>query len=266
MKKYKQINLWLLGGLGNVLFQLFFSEILKKNNYEVTLIDNLTSKNLLTRIIGWKIHSKIYLNFTGRNVIKSKNLIHSIITILIAKIFYKFSIKSNYSFFYNNDYHKRIIYSKNIFGYFQNKNFLDNNKIALIDFCNKLKNNLNKEFSHDVVVHYRMSDSGWARISKSYYLEVKKLLRQEKSIPLVVTDDIVNAKSYFSDLNVKFSKNTNPLDDFKLMVFSKKLYCSPSTFSWWASHMLSNEAEVIFPKFLFQNLGFYKRKVKFKKV
>lgn len=266
MKKYKQINLWLIGGFGNVLFQLFFLEILKKNNYKVTLIDNLTSKNFLTRIIGWKIHSKIYLNFTMSNVVKSKNLIYSIITILMAKIFYKFNIKSNQSFFYNNDYYENIIYSKNIIGYFQNKNFLDDNKIELINFCEKLKNNLNQEFSHDVVVHYRMSDSSWARISESYYSEIKKLLRKEKSIPLVVTDDIFKAKSYFSDLNVNFSKNTNPLDDFKLMVFSKKLYCSPSTFSWWASHMLSNEAEVIFPKFLFQNLGFYKSLAKFKKV
>ena len=74
---------------------------------------------------------------------------------------------------------------------------------------------------------------------------------------MIVTDDIKKAKSFFSDINVVFSKNKNPLDDFNLMVFSKKLYCSPSTFSWWASHMVSDSTEIIFPKFLYDNLGYH---------
>ena len=51
-KKSKKVNLWLLGGFGNVLFQLFFARLLSNNNYKVILIDNLTSKNFLTRLIG----------------------------------------------------------------------------------------------------------------------------------------------------------------------------------------------------------------------
>ena len=53
-------------------FNYFFARLLSNNNYKVILIDNLTSKNFLTRLIGWKIHDKTYMSFTSNYEIKKK--------------------------------------------------------------------------------------------------------------------------------------------------------------------------------------------------
>jgi len=44
------------------------------------------------------------------------------------------------------------------------------------------------------------------------------------------------------------------------MVNASKLYCAPSTFSWWAAHSMAEGSHVFFPKILEKKLGIYMKK------
>ena len=44
---------------------------------------------------------------------------------------------------------------------------------------------------------------------------------------------------------------------------AKKIYCAPSTFSWWAAHSLDENSEIIIPNLFKEKLGIY---IKSKKV
>ena len=55
----KNIKLYLSGGFGNILFQLFYGKILEEN-YIVQYVDYLTKKNLITSLAGWTIHKNIF--------------------------------------------------------------------------------------------------------------------------------------------------------------------------------------------------------------
>ena len=55
----------------------------------------------------------------------------------------------------------------------------------------------------------------------------------------------------------------NDIEDFMVLVSAKKLYCAPSTFSWWAAHSLRPDSCVILPNILDQRLGIYINKDKY---
>ena len=66
----------------------------------------------------------------------------------------------------------------------------------------------------------------------------------------------VNSYRPFNDIAVTSS---NALDDFRYLLSANKLYCAPSTFSWWALHSLSINSEVIIPKIFKKHLGVFIR-------
>ncbi len=67
--KVKEI--WLIGGLGNVLFQFLIGEIFVKRGYCVKYVDNLCSENFFTTfLLKWKIHDPEYLKFVGNRKIE----------------------------------------------------------------------------------------------------------------------------------------------------------------------------------------------------
>ena len=63
MKKYNsKKNIWLMGGFGNVLFQILAFNVLSKNNNSTFFANVLTKKNTITKFIGWTIHESLYDN------------------------------------------------------------------------------------------------------------------------------------------------------------------------------------------------------------
>mgnify|MGYP001971546569 CR=1 FL=1 len=63
MKKYNsKKNIWLMGGFGNVLFQILAFNVLSKNNNSIFFVNVLTKKNTITKFIGWTIHESLYDN------------------------------------------------------------------------------------------------------------------------------------------------------------------------------------------------------------
>jgi len=248
---------WLMGGFGNVLFQIIAYRIIKKTNPDVKCSDILTKRNIITKILGWTIHERLFDDFIDSKDIKNVSIVSSLLLIVIAFTTKLFNFKNNYALFYNIKSKFNKPYPCNIFGYFQEKEFLENNQKEII----KLGQEINKKYKMNkslIVVHYRWGDSDWAKVHSEYYSKVKKLIRKESEIVYIATDSPEKALEYFSDCkNIKLTDAKNALDDFKYMVNAKKLYCAPSTFSWWAAHSVKKNTVVLYSEFLSRKLGIY---------
>ena len=111
---------------------------------------------------------------------------------------------------------------------------------------------------NSIVVHYRKGDPDWSVNSSNYYNEIRKMLKMESLPILIVTDSFKDANCFFSGVyNIKILSSSNALDDFRYLLSADKLYCAPSTFSWWALHSLSIDSEVIVPKIFKKHLGIF---------
>lgn len=255
-------KIWLMGGFGNVLFQILAFEVIKsQTNHEVFFVEVLTEKNIITRILKWSIHQKLYQKLISKQQIKNVNLVKSFCVISLA--FFSKITNRNYkysTFYINNVEFEYSNLSDNIFGYFQEKKFLSENQQIILSLGERLNSIFHENLSYDIVVHYRGGDSGWALLYNDYYKKVKDLLILEPGRSIcVVTDSLDNANSFFGNIdNLKIINSKNAIDDFKIMISTNyKLYCAPSTFSWWAAHSLNKDKQIIAPSFLQEKLGMF---------
>ena len=256
MHKIKKI--WLMGGFGNVLFQVLAFNVLSKKNKNIFFIKILTQKNIITKFFGWTIHQELYSELIDNKQFKKVHTFKVFIILLVSLYSKKFKRKVKIATFYDHDNQIDNDISENIFGYFQDKYFLKQNQKDLLDLGGTVGAKYRLEKSFPIVVHYRKGDSAWATKFSYYYDEIKRLLQNESLPILIVSDSFDDAKFFFKDVkNIKILSSNNAIDDFKYLVSADKLYCAPSTFSWWASHSLNNKAELIMPKFLDEYLGIY---------
>lgn len=245
-----------MGGFGNVLFQILVYKIISKNNDSIKYVNVLTEDNFITKLLGWTIHERLYDDFIPKNRIANTGMINSLFILLVSVISKVTHTKNFLATFYSSSNKFERPYSRNIFGYFQEKDFLERHKNELLILGQELYKKYKKTDS-SIVVHYRMGDSDWAREHDHYYNEVKKLVKLETEQVLIATDSPQDALSFFSECkNVQLTDSKNAMDDFIYMVNAKKLYCAPSTFSWWAAHSAQN-INVVAPVFLFDTLGMY---------
>jgi hypothetical protein len=251
-------NLWLMGGLGNVLFQVLAYRVLKENGCKVGYVETLTNKNILTRLLNFTIHEKAYQHFFSSEDLRSSSLIKESIILFFA-LMSKKTGKSNFiaSFYSGSSESLKQVSSTNIFGYFQHKDFLIENEFNVL----KLGQELHKKYKRDrdvTVVHFRMGDSTWAKSHYKYYAKVRSLVRQDSCEVLIATDSPEEAMAFFSECeNVRLTGAKSAVDDFRYLVSARKLYCAPSTFSWWAAHSLVNDAKIVVPSILVDQLGFH---------
>jgi hypothetical protein len=248
-----------MGGFGNVLFQILTARILEKKGYNIKYCSNLVGENFITRMISWKIHDNAYYSLIDNSALRRIKPVKAVFIISMALISKKIGLNLRISSF--NDDLKTVEKAKNIFGYFQNKSHLTKyqKEIVLLGMMLNKKLKLNCDNSTDVVVHYRKGDSEWALRSLSYYGKVHDIIKKHENNVLVVTDSKIDANAFFSDCkNLKIIQSSCPVEDFRYLISAKKLYCAPSTFSWWAMHSAGNEIEVIMPRILESKLGIYK--------
>jgi hypothetical protein len=251
-------KIWLMGGFGNVLFQILAYNVISKTNVNVFYVTKLTEKNSITKYLKWTIHKPIYENLIDTNQIINVKSIPALFTILIAILSNKFKIESKISTVYNKNFQLKNPVSENIFGYFQEKEFLSENKKELLSLGEKLRTLYSSSTKTPIVVHYRKGDSDWVDKYPNYYNQIKKMLKKESLPIMIVSDSIEDANYFFKDVkNIKILSSNNAIDDFKYLVSADKLYCAPSTFSWWALHSLKKESEIVVPKFFDDYLGVY---------
>ncbi len=253
-------KIWLMGGFGNTLFQILAYNILIKNGESVMFKTTLTENNIITKFLKWKIHEPIYLDLINQESILKNSILSDLFNLFLLAFSKFFKLNLKRVAFYNSKNKFSVNCSKNIFSYFQYKSFLKEYKKELLDLGLVLRTRYSY-FPDYTVVHYRRGDSVWALKYERYYTDIKKFLRHEKSEILIVTDSVEEATSFFIDIkNTKIIKSETAIDDFKHLVSAKKLFCAPSTFSWWAAHCLDGSTEVVIPKILMSKLGFYSNK------
>lgn len=256
-------KIWLLGGFGNVLFQILAYRVIKKEKgNNVFYVEKLTEKNIITKLIKWSTHQKLYSDLIQSYEIKKVNILPAFLVVFLATISKRtgkfFSLSSFYSSKLFLDEKKKL--ADNIFGYFQEKEFLSKNLEELHKLGDDLKNKYGNSEKIPIVVHFRKGDTGWPDDRRLYYEKVRELLKEENGNIIIVTDSKDDAMEFFSELkNFEISNSTNALDDFKIMLSANKLYCAPSTFSWWAAHALDDKSEILAPQSLQTDLGMYIR-------
>jgi hypothetical protein len=251
-------KVWLMGGFGNVLFQILAFNFLSKNNSNIFFIKQLVEKNKVTKFLGWSIHEPLYKELIGSEKIVSVNFIQFILIVFCGFLSKKINRKFKFATFYKSGVELKGTGSENIFGYFQHKSFLIENKTLILELAEELRSKFELENKAKIVVHYRKGDSNWALKYSNYYDVVKTMLLKESSPIIIVTDSIDCANLFFLGIqNINIISSKNALDDFKYLISCEKLYCAPSTFSWWAAHSLEPKSEVIMSKYIFNKIGYY---------
>ena len=85
--------IWLMGGLGNVLFQILQGDIANKNEQSIKYIDFLTKESLITRLSGWSIHDSLFDLFINQDEIEempSYKAFYFILFAFLTKKYYYF--------------------------------------------------------------------------------------------------------------------------------------------------------------------------------
>ena len=230
------IRIWLMGGLGNVLFQLAYAKYLEHQGHKVILIENLLFESSITKALGWTIRP-LELPELDEEFFTDKA--RSCLPILSAKL----PIFNKYSTFYEN--HK-VSVSKNLFGYFQtheHAHFL------------KLRNSLN-EVQRGIGFHVRLNDSHFAKDVQFYMQKVLSYLKPDCEVS-VYSDNICAAKKldWPVSCDIVYPETQAPLNDFNNLMGHETLIISDSTFSWWAAVLSEVLRVVVVPKRLSKQIG-----------
>tara|TARA_X000000950_G_C13918150_1_gene661970 strand:- start:4531 stop:5226 length:696 start_codon:yes stop_codon:yes gene_type:complete len=225
----------------------------------------LTKENLITKLLGWKIHDQIYLDvFKDLEVVVQKqSILKTALIMVFGKISQRLKIPVCSTYFFSESFKDRYLTtSKHLFGYFQSRRYLESNQKEVQQIAKALQRLYmsNKQKDPYVAVHYRYGDSNWAKEYEDYYTTVKQNIQQNKDV-VILTDSKDRAKEFFKDLKVSSLKvmSNTPILDFSYMLGAQELYCAPSTFSWWASQTKSNTERVFLPYFLKKKLGFFSK-------
>jgi hypothetical protein len=255
-------KIYLQGGFGNVLFQLVHYLSLRNNGHNPVFVDTLTKKNLMTRLLGWKIHDKIYLDvFQDLGVtVQVQSFLKTAAIMILGKLSQRLNTPVLSTYFFSDLYKDRYLTQSNhVFGYFQSKRYLKSKQKEILQIAKVLQNRyMFQDLEPYLAVHYRYGDSVWAREYEAYYTAVKQNIQPNNNV-IILTDSKERAEEFFKDLEVsslQIMSNT-PLEDFSYLVSAKELYCALSTFSWWAAQCVSSTKSVYLPHFLENKLGFY---------
>lgn len=250
--------IWIKGGIGNVLFQLFYAQIVfKRENAQVEINTTLVSKNFFTKIIGFKIHNNELLErVLSHYRIEQKNIQTTALLLIKLYISKHLRTKIYNGIFYQ--WNKNISFSKKIkvtSGYFQNKSLIDQNREIFNNYVKEIRKLLNLELiSNDgITIHFRGLD---ARYPESN-LELEKLIKNINSPRIkIITDDPVSALSVFKNYTNKDIESNNLMSDFRALCGAQTLICSDSTFSWWAAHIGEHD-QIYMPKRLYDMNGYF---------
>ena len=242
----KTVNIWLMGGLGNVLFQVNYGRHLRTKGYDVCFVDNLIKKNIITKILRWKIHSPDYLSLDEEFV--SKSLVYAFLTVSFAKLKI-----SNFALWIDDFFDVKKHAARNLFSYFQNAENLASIDIRLnrVEFKSS---SISGAIDENIVIHRRYTDSGWAQPS---LIAIEKKI--DKAAVLVCSDSIAGVKRDFRQYSFNYNcrEGFGALDDFLVMTDCETLVCSNSTFAFWAA-LIGDHDYVYMPRALVEKFPFIK--------
>ena len=116
MTKKDRYYIWLMGRLGNQLFQINTGKYLSKKGLKIKYVTNLIQNNFFTeKILKWKIHANLIDSFVkGLDFHNHPNYLPPILA--------KLKVSKNFSYYYPSVIDTKSL-STHIFGYFQDHSF-----------------------------------------------------------------------------------------------------------------------------------------------
>jgi len=267
----KVIYLYMYGGLGNQIFQLFAAIILATKK-KISRIE-IDESYLLAKQLKGQIEEVLNFEAFGIEITYRKKLI----TKLRLPRFLK--IKSKFNPFVSDGNFYRALNSAPRMNFYLDGYFIDaidqgtfDRHLKLISKGFRLKS-LDSEvnFKNRCVIHLRGTDFiklGWSKITPLGYYKssIQKMVEIGIDSFDVVTDDINYAKSFFD--NNSYIKNyisTDLISDFFYISKFQYKILSPSTFAFWASvfgvNRTGKKSLIIAPSFWSPDL---RRKIRLK--
>jgi hypothetical protein len=243
------INIVIMGGLGNQLFQWACARNLqeKYGHYINYNLDFFSSQNLRT----FQLNEFENLNLNSKE--DSNN-------------FYLYAMNVGDDFYYENfcrnDFSKKEkLY--NLCGYWQSEKYFQENSHIIkkdLDISESLLYNLKEKYNwlgseNTVSLHVRRTD--YINIQNhhpiptiQYYKDALDLIEHDKVV--VFSDDINWCKENFKFNNTVFIEGNSNIDDLYLMSMCNNNVIANSSFSWWAAWLNKNKSKkVVAPKVWF---------------
>jgi hypothetical protein len=259
----KKKIVYLMGGIGNVLFQINFGYYLQKIGFNVVYDVTLLNSKSISKILKWSDHAtlnlieEIGLNTKIKLVTSNKiNLLFLYLSKFLKKRFF------NYKYMGRDTDIKDLEDTKYFLGYFHTNIEISEKLVCELQELIKKYIKSNSELinqldivKHSRVLHYRGGDylkDSFLAIDDQFYSYVFK-----NYIPdYIITNDNKNAifhLSKFSNKEIKIMNGKNALEDLILLAYSKELIIANSTFSWWASE-IGYGNKIIQPEPLFNHI------------
>lgn len=250
----KQVYLW--GGLGNVLYQINLAYYLHEKGYTVFVNKGLLNFNnkFLRNII--KIHKGVFervdlfIDLNKINVVNKLNYKD-----IINFILYKLGFNTNSFKFFNHDWPKDYELSKvnSFLGYFQKTKIISMD-LGII-FKTNFKSILNKELlfkvnqDSTILIHARFGDKVGVKEFDINYLYVLNVINNFKTV-VIVTDDVNQAKllNFNNKIELIVVCSEDIIEDFNLISCAKTVIITRSSFSWWATEISSKEQKIFQPE------------------
>lgn len=242
----RKIYVILRGGLGNQLFIYATAENFAKK-YKIKEIIYINNGDLLDdSIFKLKNNQDIrfyFKNFKIKNDYFKNKYLNFIYFFLKYRLLNKVVTDKNITNIKLNFFQRKII----MYGFFQNKkNFIKQvPMIANKIYSYRLKKIIKK---NNIVISLSKYSQPTTILSIKYYLQSLKKLKIGCDERIIITsDDLQYAEDikknlYFKGykkININLFDRKSAFDDFRIIVNSKKLIMSNSTFCWWASALRS---------------------------
>ena len=254
LDKNKLIKIYLIGGFGNVLFQINYGEFLLKRGCKVEFCDFFLKKNILTNVLKWTIHgtTKDLNNLSFYNEYKFTDYkLMEIFLIILSKLFSKSIFVVEYC---GHSLPSTFKENKTICGYFMLA--VPISPVLINNLRSKLLEKYSEINKDTGIVHYRGGDySNSNDHFPNLDIYYGKALRKLGVKYHVVTNDKQLAQKVFcNDKNfLGVISSESALDDFSILISANILIQSSSTYSWWAAE-ISKASLVYQPEPFFSHL------------
>lgn len=219
----RKVIIYLMGGLGNNLFQYNYGEFLRKqHNYEVSYNNYLCQRNFVTKVKRFTIHDWVMPQLFERQRFCS-NFHPSIVVGGLRQSAFGVGWCSSCE----------IPSAQHLFGYFQDFIFHQTNVCINLDASILGQHKTH----HDWVMHLRFGDAPDRENNLKYYEQVFEKIGPKKSI-LIVTDDLKESEKFSRKFSSNFSlQRKSVVEDFLTLASASAIAVAPSTFSWWAANL-----------------------------
>ena len=258
----KECLVEIYGGFGNQLFQLNFAQILKNKGFEVFVntrdfervakenSEHLTARKLVLPVENFnlnEIRNQEYINYKLRRITRNYKILNK-------------ATLNNKTFSVVNDNNldlENLLKKNHFIGYWQDLNYLKENKESLISSLKNnetIKGSLEEKSNDMTMIHVRRND--YLKFNEElpiiYYEKAIDYLKEKRNKLNfnVFTDDLPWSKNQkiFKNAQNIFTSSDSPketIETFSLMLRNKNFIIANSTFSLLAAFLAEKSNSII---------------------